>query len=249
MVLAPLPLALLRRADDALVLGHRLSEWCGRAPMPEEDLALANLALDQIGLARALYAEVGTRTGQTEDALAYFRTDREFRNCLLVEQDNGDFAHTIARQLLFSAHADPFWRACTASADPGLAAVAGKAEKESAYHLRHAAEWLVRLGDGTAESHARAQAALDALWPYTGELFEADAPEAALIAAGLLPDPAPLRAAWTVTIERTLARATLARPDDGWMQTGGRHGLHSEALGRMLAEMQSLARAHPGAVW
>ncbi len=249
MTLAPLPLALLRRADDALVLGHRLSEWCGRAPMPEEDLALANLALDQIGLARLLYAEVGARTGQTEDALAYFRTDREFRNCLLVEQANGDFACTLVRQVLYSAQADPFWRAAAGSAEPALAAVAAKAEKESAYHLRHATEWLVRLGDGTEESHARAQAALDLLWPYTGELFEADPAEAALIEAGVLPDPAPLRAAWTATIDRTLARATLTRPDDGWMQTGGRQGLHGEPFGKMLAEMQSLARAHPGAVW
>ncbi len=245
----PLTHALLARADDALVLGHRLSEWCGRAPMPEEDLALANLALDQIGVARALYAEVGARTGQTEDALAYFRTDREFRNCLLVEQPNGDFAHTIARQLLYTAHADPFWRAAAASAEPALAAVGAKAEKESAYHLRHASEWLIRLGDGTAESHARAQAALEALWPYTAELSEPDPAEAPLVAAALLPDPVSLRAAWSATVDRVLARATLARPADGWDQTGGRRGLHTEAFGKMLAEMQSLARAHPGAVW
>ena len=245
----PLTQALLARADDALVLGHRLSEWCGHAPMPEEDLALANLALDQIGLARVLYAEVGAGTGRTEDALAYFRTDRQFRNVLLVEQPNGDFAHTIARQFLYAAHAHPFWRAAVGSAAPALAAIAAKAEKESAYHLRHAAEWLVRLGDGTAESHARAQAALEALWPYTGELFEADQPETALIAAGILPDPGPIHAAWTATIARTLARATIARPADGWMQTGGRQGLHGEALGKMLAEMQSPTRAHPGAAW
>jgi ring-1,2-phenylacetyl-CoA epoxidase subunit PaaC len=242
-------LALFRRADDALVLGHRLSEWCGRAPTPEEDLALANLGLDQIGLARTLYAELATPTGRSEDELAYFRTDREFRNCLLVEQPNSDFAHTIARQFLYSAYADPFWRAAAGSADPGLAAIAAKAEKESAYHLRHASEWLVRLGDGTAESHARAQAALDALWPYTAELAAADAPEAALIEAAILPDPVPLRAAWDATVARILARATLARPPEGWMQTGGRDGRHTEALGHMLAEMQSLARAHPGATW
>ena len=242
-MLDPRTHALLARADDALVLGHRLSEWCGRAPMPEEDLALANLALDQIGLARALYAEVGARTGQTEDDLAYFRTDREFRNVLLVEQPNGDFAHTIARQFLYTAHADNFWRAATASKDQAFAAVAAKAEKESAYHLRHASEWLIRLGDGTAESHARAQAALEALWPYTAELSEPDPPET------LLPDPAPLRAAWSATVDHVLARATLARPADGWAQSGGRRGLHSEAFGKMLAEMQSLARAHPGAVW
>jgi ring-1,2-phenylacetyl-CoA epoxidase subunit PaaC len=238
----PFTEALLARADDALVLGHRLSEWCGHAPTPEEDLALANLALDQIGLARALYAEAGAGSGRTEDELAYFRTDRDFRNCLLVEQPNGDFAHTIVRQFLYTAYADPFWRAAAGSADPALAAIAAKAELESAYHLRHASEWLIRLGDGTAESHARAQTALDALWPCTAELFEPE-PEARL------PDPVPLRAAWSATVDRVLARATLARPADGWAQTGGRRGRHTEVFGKMLAEMQSLARAHPGAVW
>ncbi len=250
-----LPDLLLPLADDALVLGHRLSEWCGRAPTPEEDLALANLALDQIGLARALYAvvaqetgqETGQGTGQTEDTLAYFRDDRAFRNCLLVEQANGDFAQTIVRQFLFSAHADPFWRAACASAAPALAAIAAKAEKESAYHLRHAAAWLVRLGDGTEESHARAQAALTALWPCAEEALTALDPVA--VVAGILPDPAPIRAAWEATVTATLSRATLDRPADDWPQTGGRAGRHTEAFGKMLAEMQSLARAHPGAVW
>ncbi|HEY6434545.1 MAG TPA: 1,2-phenylacetyl-CoA epoxidase subunit PaaC, partial [Acetobacteraceae bacterium] len=175
-----LMVALLRRADDALVLGHRLSEWCGHAPSLEEDLALANIALDQIGLARWLYAEAGRMTGRTEDELAYLRTDREYRNCLLVEQPNGDFAQTIIRQLLYSAFADPFWRAACASGNAELAAIAGKAEKEAAYHLRHAAEWVVRLGDGTDESHRRAAAALDMLWRFTEELFETDAAEAEL---------------------------------------------------------------------
>jgi len=245
----PLVLALLRRADDALILGHRLSEWCGHAPTPEEDLALANIALDQIGLARMLYAETGAQTGRTEDQLAYLRSDREYRNCLLVEQPNGDFAVTIVRQFLFSALADPFWRAMCKSANPGLAAVAAKAEKEAAYHLRHASEWLIRLGDGTEESHRRAEAALTLLWPFTGELFEVDAAEAELIEAGILPACAPLRAAWATTIETVFARATLHRPVDGWMQTGGRRGVHSEHLGRLLAEMQHLQRAYPGATW
>jgi len=246
---SPLILQLLRRADDALVLGHRLSEWCGHAPTPEEDLALANIALDQIGLSRALYAEAGAPSGCSEDQLAYLRTDRQYRNCLLVEQPNGDFAHTIVRQLLYSALADPFWRAACNSADPAIAAIAAKAEKESAYHLRHAAEWLIRLGDGTAESHRRAAAALEVLWPFTDELFEADDADDTLVAADVIPDPASMRRVWEATVSSTLSRATLARPPTGWMQTGGRRGLHSEHLGLLLAEMQYLQRAYPGASW
>ncbi len=245
----PLILQLLRRADDALVLGHRLSEWCGHAPTPEEDLALANIALDQIGLARALYAEAGSRSGCSEDQLAYLRTDREYRNCLLVERQNGDFAQTIVRQLLYSAFADPFWRAACAATEPAIAAIAAKAEKESAYHLRHAAEWLIRLGDGTAESNRRAAAALEALWPFTDELFEADEADAALIADGIIPDPGAILRVWEATLESVLGRATLARPQARWMQSGGRRGLHSEQLGLLLAEMQYLQRAYPGASW
>ena len=245
----PLILQLLRRADDALVLGHRLSEWCGHAPTPEEDLALANIALDQIGLARALYAEAGARSGHTEDQLAYLRTDRQYRNCLLVEQPNGDFAHTIVRQLLYSAFADPFWRAACASTASEIAAIAAKAEKESAYHLRHAAEWLIRLGDGTDESHRRTAAALEALWPFTDELFEVDDADGTLVAAGVMPNPASIRPIWEETVNSALARATLARPPAGWMQTGGRRGLHSEQLGLLLAEMQYMQRACPGASW
>jgi len=245
----PLISQLLRRADDALVLGHRLSEWCGHAPTPEEDLALANIALDQIGLARALYAEAGARSGHTEDQLAYLRTDRQYRNCLLVEQPNGDFAHTIVRQLLYSAFADPFWRAAGGSTAEEIAAIAAKAEKESAYHLRHSAEWLIRLGDGTDESHRRASAAVEALWPFTDELFETDAADATLIATRVIPDPQAIRPAWESTVGSALSRATLARPSAGWMQTGGRRGRHSEQLGLLLAEMQYLQRAYPGANW
>ncbi|HSU07457.1 MAG TPA: 1,2-phenylacetyl-CoA epoxidase subunit PaaC [Acetobacteraceae bacterium] len=245
----PLILVLLRRADDALVLGHRLSEWCGHAPTLEEDLALANIALDQIGLARALYTEVGTLTDHDEDQLAYLRTDRQYRNCLLVEQPNGDFAHTMVRQFFYSAFVDPFWRASCTSCNPAVAAIAAKAEKESAYHLRHAAEWLIRLGGGTPESHRRAAAALDALWPFTNELFEIDSAETALIADGIIPDPPAIRPTWDSGIDRVLARATLARPTDCWMHSGGRRGLHSEHLGYLLAEMQSLHRTYPGAKW
>jgi ring-1,2-phenylacetyl-CoA epoxidase subunit PaaC len=246
----PRVLWLLRRADDALILGHRLSEWCGHAPTPEEDLALANIGLDQIGLARALYQEVGAATGQTEDQLAYLRTEREWRNCLLVEQPNGDFAHTMVRQLLYSAVLDPYWReTARISADPAIAAVAAKAEKEAAYHLRHAAEWVVRLGDGTPESRRRAERALDALWPYTDELFDADPVEAALVAEGAVPDPAGIRAAWEETMGSVLRRATLAWPEARWQQRGGRAGRHSEHLGFLLAELQYMQRTYPGATW
>ncbi|MDR3535020.1 MAG: phenylacetate-CoA oxygenase subunit PaaC [Acetobacteraceae bacterium] len=226
--------ALLARADDALVLGHRLSEWTGRAPLLEEELALANIALDLIGQARALY----TATGQDEDRLAYLRDAWQYRNALVMELPNGDFAFTISRLFLVSAASDRYWRAAMTATDPDLAAIAAKAEKETTYHLRHAAEWLIRLGDGTADSHRRTQAALDALWPYTGELFEPD---------GLGPEIA--RADWETTVAPVIARATLACPADGWMQSGGRRGRHTEHLGHLLAEMQVLPRTYPGATW
>ena len=239
---------LLRRADDALVLGHRLSEWTGHAPSLEEELALANLALDLIGQARALYALAAARgTGDDEDALAFLRSDREYTNLLLLELPNGDFAVTIARLFLYAAFADPFWRGLCASRDRDLAAIAAKAEKESAYHLRHSAEWLIRLGDGTAESHRRAQAALDHLWPYTGEMFEPE--DDILVAADICPEPAGLRDAWNTMVDSVLEQATLTRPAEGWMQSGGRAGRHTEYLGHMLAVMQSVARSFPGAKW
>jgi ring-1,2-phenylacetyl-CoA epoxidase subunit PaaC len=246
---SPLVLQLLVRADDALILGHRLSEWTGRAPTLEEELALANIALDLIGQARSLYAYAGTLTGHTEDQIAYLRDAAAWRNCLLVELPNGDFAVTITRLLLFSAFADPFWRTASASTDATIAAIAAKAEKETAYHVRHAAEWLIRLGDGTVESHRRAQTALNDLWSYTGELFATTKTDAALIAAGTIPDPEALRATWNVTVDAMLARATLTRPKDGWMQSGGRIGRHTEHLGHLLAEMQHLQRSYPGATW
>lgn len=168
-------------------------------------------------------------------------------NLLLLELPNGDFAVTIARFFLYAAFHPPFWRAATASRDRDLAAIAARAEKETAYHLRHAAEWLVRLGDGTASSDCRTQSALDRLWPYTGEMFEAE--DEILVAADICPEPAGLRDTWNATVDTVLRRATLARPADGWMQTGGRAGRHTEHLGHMLAVMQSVARAHPGATW
>ena len=247
----PLVLYALRRADDALILGHRLSEWTGHAPVLEEELALANIGLDLIGQARTLYgyAAACEGAGNDEDTYAYRRDAPQYRNLLLVEQPNGDFAQTIVRQLLYSAFADPYWRAMTGSTDATLAAIAAKSEKESAYHLRHAAEWLIRLGDGTAESHRRAQDALDLLWPYSGEMFEADQAEQVLIAQGAAVDPATLRASWNATLDRVLQEATLTRPNDGWMQSGGRSGRHSEHLGHLLSELQYLQRTYPGATW
>jgi ring-1,2-phenylacetyl-CoA epoxidase subunit PaaC len=233
------------------VLGHRLSEWCGHAPMLEEDIALANIALDLIGQARPLYAYAAELEGEgrNEDKLAYLRDASQYRNVLLVEQPNGDFAVTIVRQFLYAAFMAPFWRLLAGSRDATFAAIAAKAEKEAAYHLRHSAEWLIRLGDGTPESHARAQAALDELWMYTGELFEADAIERGLIERGVALDPQTLRPEWDETVDRVLGEATLKRPPDGWMQTGGRTGRHSEHLGFILADMQFLQRAYPGATW
>ena len=241
----------LRLADNALVLGHRLSEWVGHAPVLEEDLAFGNMGLDLIGQARALYTYAGEveGKGRDEDKLAYLRDAGDYRNILLVEQPNGDFAATMVRQLLYAAFAHPFFEALTKSKDATLAAIAAKAAKEMAYHLRHSAEWVIRLGDGTDESQARAQAALDELWPYVGEMFEVDQVERALIEAGVAVDPASVRATWDKTIGEVLDEATLTRPQDGFMQSGGRAGRHSEHLGFILAELQFLQRAYPGATW
>lgn len=248
---APLLRYTLRRADDALILGHRLSEWCGHGPTMEEDMALSNMALDLIGQARALYAYAAVLegAGRDEDHYAYLRDVHDYGNLLLVEQPNGDFADTIVRQCLHAAFVDPYWRQLAASRDATLAAIAAKAEKESAYHLRHASEWVIRLGDGTAESHARAQRAVDALWPFTGEMFTADATERALAADGLVPDHEALRAGWRETVAGVLARATLTLPADGWMQKGGRDGRHSEHLGHLLSDLQYMQRSYPGEQW
>src|ERR1700722_5155177 len=191
----PLVLYVLRRADDALILGHRLSEWCGHAPMLEEDMALANMGLDLLGQARELYSYAARVEGNCndEDKFAYLRDVRQYRNLLLVEQPNGDFAHTMVRQFFYAAFADLYWRAMMKSQDATLAAIAAKSEKESAYHVRHSSEWMVRLGDGTEESHARAQTGIDDLWGFTGEMFETDEAERALIDAAIAVDPATLR--------------------------------------------------------
>ena len=247
----PLELYALRRADDALILGHRLSEWCGHAPMLEEDMALANMALDLLGQARELYSYAANVEGKAndEDKFAYLRDVRQYRNLLLLEQPNGDFARTIVRQFLYSAFADLYWRAMMNSADAMLAAIAAKSEKESAYHLRHSSEWMVRLGDGTEESHGRAQGAIDDLWSFTGEMFGIDASERALIDAGIAVDPASLRPQWIKTVSAIVSEATLALPKSDWMQQGGRSGRHSEHLGHLLSELQSMQRTFPGVTW
>ena len=241
----------LALADDALVLAHRLSEWSGQAPTLEDDIALSNLGLDLIGQARAFYAYAAELEGKgrDEDDLAYFRDARAFTNCLLVEQPNGDFAVTITRQFLFAVFMRDYYAALAGSKDARLADVAGKAVKEMTYHVRHAGEWIVRLGDGTPESRSRMLAALDDLWTYTGELFEMSASERTLVAAGVAPDRAALKANWDALVARVLKQATLPVPEKRYMQTGGRTGQHTEHLGPMLAEMQVLARAHPDAVW
>ena len=242
---------LLRLGDDRLVLGHRLSEWCGHAPILEEDIALANIALDLVGQGALLLKLAGEVEGQgrSEDALAYHRDAVEFRSALIVELPKGDFAFTIVRQFLVSVASYFQLEALTASTHPELAGIAGKAVKETRYHVRHAGEWVLRLGDGTEESHRRAQQALDSLWRYTGELFLSDDVDATLVKAGIAPDPAPLEPKWRAQVGDVIARATLRQPPDGYMQRGGRAGLHTEHLGHMLSEMQIVARSHPGAKW
>src|SRR5215831_9744099 len=218
----PLVLYVLRRADDALILGHRLSEWCGHAPALEEDMALANMGLDLLGQARELYTYAAKVEGKgnDEDKFAYLRDVRQYRNLLLVEQPNGDFAQTLVRQFFYSAFADLYWRAMMTSRDATLAAIAAKSEKESAYHLRHSSEWIIRLGDGTEESHARAQGAIDHLWAFTGEMFAVDDSERGLIDAGIAIDPGALRDRWLKTVTDVVNEATLALPSNDWMQQG-----------------------------
>ena len=242
---------LLRLGDDRLVLGHRVSEWCGHGPILEEDIAMANIALDLIGHAQSILALAGTveGAGRDEDALAYFRDGTAYRNALLVEQPNGDFAVTMVRQFLFDAYSVLLWDQLAKCGHESLAAIAAKSLKEDKYHLRHSSEWVVRLGDGTEESHARAQAALELLWKFTGELFEQDDVDETVAAQGIHVDGAALRALWNTMVNDVLVRATLTRPADVGMRTGGRRGRHGEALGHMLATMQSVARAYPGARW
>lgn len=246
-----LPNFLLRLADDRLILGHRLSEWCGHGPILEEDIALANIALDLIGQANLLLELAGKEEGhgRTADALAYFREAVEFRNALIVELPRGDFAFTTARQFLVSVFDVLHLERLQQSTHPELAGIAGKAYKETRYHARHSADWMLKLGDGTADSRQRMQAAIDELWRFSGELFESDDLERDLAAQGVTVDRAQLREPWRAEVSRVLSAATLTMPDDGFMQRGGRQGRHTEHLGHLLAEMQIVARSYPGAEW
>jgi ring-1,2-phenylacetyl-CoA epoxidase subunit PaaC len=245
---------LLRLGDDRLVLGHRVSEWCGHAPILEEDIALANVALDLLGQATLFLRRAGEveGKGRDEDALAYLREAVEFRNCLLVEQPNGDFAFTIARQFLFDVYAVVTLDAMSRSTSPEIAALAAKSLKEAKYHVRHSGEWMLKLGDGTDESHRRVQRALDELWRFTPELFVADGVAARLAVQGIAPDLPALRNQWSSLVRDVVDRATLTLPHESSHSPhlrGGRNGMHSEHLGHMLAEMQIVARSHPGAKW
>ena len=241
----------LRLGDDRLVLGHRLSEWCGHAPVLEEELALGNLALDLLDqatllLERAAHSE---GRGRSADELAFFRDVSAYRNALLVEQPNGDFAATITRQYLFDVFDLHLATSLEASSDRELASFAARAARDAAYHARHSREWTLRLGDGTEESHRRMQAAIDELWTFTGELFESDPLVKRLVAAQVVLDPAVLRAPWHDAVMATFREAGLTEPSEPIFRSGGRRGMHGECLDRLLSEMQGVARAFPGASW
>jgi ring-1,2-phenylacetyl-CoA epoxidase subunit PaaC len=241
----------LALGDDALVLAQRLCEWAARSPVIEEDVALMNVALDLLGQARSLLSYAGELEGEgrDEDDLAYLREDREFTNLQICELENGDYARTTARQLLFSAYQYELYSTVSGSADAQLAAIAAKALKEVDYHRDHAASWVVRLGDGTEESRARMVAALAAVWPYTGEMFEPLPAWSGLVGAGVAADPPALRDPWLAFVGGVLREATLEVPETTFAPSGGRRGLHTEAFGYLLAELQHLHRAHPGARW
>ena len=251
---------LLRLGDSSLILGHRLSEWAGHAPTLEEDIALANMGLDLIGAARLLLAEAGSRMNPplSEDDLAYWREPAAYRNFTICELPNSgiakgqharDYGFTIVRNALYAAYIAHLWQALTSSSDKALADIAGKCVKEARYHYTHASGWVLRLGDGTEQSRAKTQAALDALWPYCNEWFTDDAVSAAVADAGVAPLNASLKAVWNDTINALLNTATLMRPADSAFAPRGTQGLHSEHLGFLLAEMHSVTRAHPGASW
>ena len=243
--------ALIELADDQLILGHRLSEWSGRAPILEEDLALSNLALDLIGGSRNIYTYAGLveGKGRDEDDLAYMRLEREYLNCLLVERGNDDFAQTMLRQLYFAALMQPYWQAALASNDETIRGIAGKAVKEIAYHVRHSAEWVIRLGDGTAQSAEKMQAAVVEMHPFTEELFTMSEAARACAKAGSLPDRESLRAEWSRTIASVFEQALLTVPEVRFPQSGGRQGRHGEEMGHILAELQYVQRTHPGLTW
>lgn len=243
---------LLRQGDNTLVLGHRVSEWCGHAPVLEEDIALANTALDLIGQTQMWLGLAGEVEGEgrSADDLAFHRDVWDFRNLLLLEQPNGDFGQTMMRQFLFDAFQVENLAGLETSSDERIAGIAAKARKEALYHLERSAGTVIALGDGTAESHKRMQAALDLLWPYAGEMFSADAVDEEMAKAGVAPDPQTLKPAWERSVEQVMAEARLKIPEGSFAHSGGKSGRrHSEHLGHMLATMQFLPRAYPDASW
>lgn len=242
---------IVRHADDNVVIGQRLATYVSRAPELEEDLAVGNLSLDHIGVADHLFTyaakvDGGERTG---DDLAMLRSEREYTNLLLVEQRHDGFGDLIARQFLFDAYQLPFWEALSASTDETIAGISQRAAKEARYHLRHSSMWIVRLGDGTEESHRRIQASMDRMWRFTGEMFEADDLDREMATSGVGADPSALKGHWETTVDTVLENATLTRPEDSFQTSGGRAGMHTEYLGPMLAEMQWLQRSMPGQSW
>lgn len=241
----------LRLGDDRLILGHRLSEWCANGPILEEDIALANIALDLLGQAnRALeIAAKAEGAGRSADELAFFREAVEFRNLQLVELPRGDFAFTIARQFFFDAFSVHLMDALQKSSESRVAELAAKAVKEDRYHVRHSAEWMVKLGDGTDESHAKLQSAVNDLWRFTGEMFADDSRDDAATMEGIAPALSTIKPKWNEVVDDVFKRATISRPADDFFARGGRTGRHTEHLGHLLAEMQIVARSHPGAEW
>ncbi|MGA2548863.1 MAG: 1,2-phenylacetyl-CoA epoxidase subunit PaaC [Burkholderiaceae bacterium] len=242
---------LLRQGDTTLILAQRLLEWCGHGPALEEDMAISNVALDLLGQTRLWYAYAVEVEGnrRSEDELAFLRDAPQYRNLLITELPNGNYADTMVRQLLFDAWHGLFLEGLRESTNERIAEIAQKAHKEVSYHLRRSSDLVVRLGDGTPESHQKCQAALDRLWPYTGEFFEMDALDERAQELGVGLDRAGLQAPWRAYLSQVLGEATLEMPPDGWMQTGGRTGRHTEHLGYILAEMQFLQRAYPGVQW
>lgn len=241
----------LRLGDDSLILGQRLSEWCGHGPVLEEDIATTNIALDLIGQATTLldYAAELEGKGRSADDIAFLRIDREYKNLLLVEQENGDFGKTMMRQFFFDAYRKLLFEKLVSSSDEHLAAIAEKSLKETKYHLKHSSEWVIRLGDGTEESHERVQDSLTELWRYTGELFFENEVDEELKASGVIPDISDLKDNWNELVKSVLAEATLIIPDNNWQFDGGRVGKHSEHLGHLLSVMQYMQRAYPNMEW
>lgn len=242
---------LLRLGDSSLILGQRLGEWCGHGPILEEDIALTNISLDLIGQSRLFYdyASKVEEKGRTEDELAFLRDVRSYYNFLLVEQPNGDFGKTIVRQFLFDAFHYYQFDALKKSNDRQISAIAEKSLKEITYHLRHSGEWLIRLGDGTLESHDKVQGAIDELWMFTGDFFEINSDDQELMKSGIACDLKEIKSKWNAIVIETFSKATLKVPDNTFMLKGGLNGIHTEHLGYILAEMQYLQRAYPGAKW